>query len=663
MKKRILRLGLVLVLVLGMFGAPRTQALNRYLRVGLNANMPPFQFLDEDGQCVGMHIDMMNTIAQMENCEVEFVPYENNRDCLLALRAGEVDLVLGAVPSFVEDPEYFSFTDPLTSSQLCMIVRNDMLESDRQIKTAVYASDTVQHTLLANIGVYQFIAVGSQTAVYERHLEQPDTAMIGIKDSLIYQLRQSGADKAYTVRYNYLGALEFTMVVRRSDQELLRLMNNSISQLKASDKYENICNAWLPATTDEARFQRAFRIVCVVFAIVAVAAGAYVILMRRIQHVLRQRVAEQTEQIQSAKVKLEQQYAQLRDESDLRNRIIKYSPSGMMLVDLDGTITMMNKSAVAIAGLRETPIGQDARDVPVFREILAREGAALFQNGTMVERSIIRLGDSPARQRAYSYMTHQIVRYGAVDGVLLTVQDVTEAEREQQEEFERQKSSALTRIAAGIAHEIRNPLMTIRTFASLIGSKGDDRQVQESFAKYVPDEVDRINKLIDNLIHYAKPTRRHPERVCVEELVSDSLSLIRPVLRKSSFELSLSIEPELFIFADRDQIKQVMINIFLNGIEAMEHKCAGGKPEQPLTLSVKTESREEKVFLIIRDEGTGMSEQELSFCRDPFFSTKQTGTGLGLALCEQYIKENSGLMQIESVKDCYTEISLIFERS
>ena len=79
--------------------------------------------------------------------------------------------------------------------------------------------------------------------------------------------------------------------------------------------------------------------------------------------------------------------------------------------------------------------------------------------------------------------------------------------------------------------------MTIRTFASLIGTKGDSKQVQESFARYVPDEVDRINRLIDNLIHYAKPTNRHPKRVSVEELVNDSLSLIRPLLRKSNFRL------------------------------------------------------------------------------------------------------------------------------
>lgn len=663
MKKRLWCAALLCALVLALLPGGRARALNRYLRVGVNTNTPPFQFTDTSGSCVGIHIDMMEAIAAQDGYEVELVPFDTNRDCLRALEAGDIDVVLGAIRSSADALAGCSATEALTSSQLCMVVDNDVLASDRRITTAVFSSETIQHTLLANLGIYQFVAVGDQVAVYDRHREQPDTAMIGVKDSLIYQLMRDRADDDYTVRYNYLGALEFSMVVRSSDAELLRAMNSSINRFKATQQYENICNRWLPESTKAAHFQRALRIVSAGFAAALLAALGYMILTRRMQHMLRRQVAQQTEEIQQAKADLERQYAQLQDESDLRNRIIKYSPSGMMLVDRGGAITLMNKSACAIAGLARAPLGASALTVPVFREILEQEGDALFDNGTMVESSPLRIGDSPVRTRSYRYMAHQIIQYGQVTGVLLTVQDVTEMERQRQEEFARQKSSALTRIAAGIAHEIRNPLMTIRTFATLIGTKGDSKQVQESFALYVPNEVDRINRLIDNLIHYAKPPVRHPQRVCVEELVGDSLALIRPVLRKSHFQLEQAVDPSLYIFADRDQIKQVIINILLNGIEAMESKCAAAPQERPLTISVRAAEQGEKVSIVIRDEGTGMTEQELSFCRDPFFSTKEAGTGLGLALCEQYIEENSGVMEIDSVKDQYTQISLIFERS
>lgn len=120
---------------------------------------------------------------------------------------------------------------------------------------------------------------------------------------------------------------------------------------------------------------------------------------------------------------------------------------------------------------------------------------------------------------------------------------------------------------------------------------------------------------------------------------------------------------DIYIMADRDKLKQVIINVFMNGIEAMEYKRAALENCPELTLIVRITEASGKVYIVIRDEGIGMTESELAACRDPFFSTKKAGTGLGLALCEQYIRENNGAMQIDSVKNQYTRISLIFERS
>ncbi|MBR4876076.1 MAG: transporter substrate-binding domain-containing protein [Clostridia bacterium] len=663
MRKRICLSVLAALLVLTVLPVPEAAALDRYLRIGLSADTPPFQFLGEDGRVQGIHIDMMKAIARQDEYELEFLLYENNRACFEALSEGEIDVVLGAIPSTDREEEEFSYTDSLTSSQLCMIARSDVLQRGSKITTAVFASETVRHALIANLNIHQFVAAGDQTKVYERHLQDTDTAMIGIKDSLIYQLAADGKEDEYTVRYNYLGALEFSMVVRSKDAELFRAMNLSINQFKASQEYENICNTWLPISTREAEIQRILNRILVIIGIAVLLVMGYALLMRRMQKMLRRQVAEQTKEIQAAQMELERNFAQLQDESDLRNRIIKYSPNGMLLVDRAYKITYINHSACAIAGVDENCVGRSAMEFPVFREILQKEGEAVFENGTTIETSTIHIGDTPTRMRTFDYVIHQIIQYGDITGVLLTVQDVTKAERRRQEAFERQKSSALTRIAAGIAHEIRNPLMTIRTFASLIGTKGDDKQVQEQFALYVPNEVDRINRLVDNLIHYAKPVKRQVERVCVDEIVADSLSLIRTVLRKSNFRLQQEAVSDLYITVDRDQIKQVMTNIFINGMEAMENKRSRTGCEDVMTLAVRTETQDDKVYIRIRDEGTGMTEEELAQCRDPFFSTKDAGTGLGLALCEQYIHENNGVMEIESVKNAYTEISLIFERS
>ena len=138
---------------------------------------------------------------------------------------------------------------------------------------------------------------------------------------------------------------------------------------------------------------------------------------------------------------------------------------------------------------------------------------------------------------------------------------------------------------------------------------------------------------------------------------------MRPVLRKAGFLLTAHLRPNAYILADRDQIRQVLTNILINGIQAMEQKAAAQPPAHPLTLSVELAQDGDKWRLRIRDEGVGMTEAELQACRDPFFTTKEAGAGLGLALCEQYIKENNGAMEMDSVKYQYTQITLLFERS
>lgn len=661
--KRLRACLLLLAFLAPLFCYGQADALNRYLRVGVNAHLPPFQYVNAEGECAGMHIDMLKAIGTDYGYELKFQPYDTNQACLEALNKGEIDMILGVIAGSIQNAPDIRYTASLSSSQLCMIVGNDTLSSGRRITTAIFSSDSIQHTVLAHLGIHQFIAVGNQQMVYERHKDHPDSALIGIKDSLLYQLIEEGADGDYTVLYNYLNTIDFALALRANDAELLRAMNDSLSRFKAGQQYEAISSRWLPKINPEARIQKTLRRI-----LAAAVAGlalvlAYSLLMRRLQQVLKRRVAEQTEQIQVANLELERQFSQIRDENDLRNRIIKYSPSGMLLFDLNYNITMMNKSACAIAGLAESRIGGSALEVPVFGDILRREGDSVFTPGMLVENESLRIGASPANMRSYSYMMYQVNRYGEVAGILLSVQDMTKAERMQQAEFEKEKSSALIRIAAGIAHEIRNPLMTIRTFASLIGLKGDDKEVQESFSRFVPDEVDRINRLIENLIHYAKPAKRRAERVLVSQLAEDSLSLVRPVLRRKAFRLVQDIAPELYIMADRDQISQVLVNILINGVEAMEQKAADGTQDAELTLEVRVGEAEGKAVITMRDEGIGMTAEEIELCRAPFFSTKESGTGLGLALCEQYIKENNGTLEIDSIKNEYTRISLLFERS
>jgi signal transduction histidine kinase len=111
------------------------------------------------------------------------------------------------------------------------------------------------------------------------------------------------------------------------------------------------------------------------------------------------------------------------------------------------------------------------------------------------------------------------------------------------------------------------------------------------------------------------------------------------------------------------QIKQSLINIIINGIESMEKKLAGSaKPDGSIKMKITAYKNDKNAIVVVRDEGVGMTAEEIKQCTKPFFSTKPAGTGLGLAIVKQYIQENNGILHIKSEKNKYTEITLTFRR-
>ncbi|MDH5588261.1 MAG: ATP-binding protein, partial [Nitrospirota bacterium] len=212
---------------------------------------------------------------------------------------------------------------------------------------------------------------------------------------------------------------------------------------------------------------------------------------------------------------------------------------------------------------------------------------------------------------------------------------------------------SLETMAAGLAHEIRNPLTSIKAFVDLAPERKDDEQFLARFSKVVKEDVFRIERLTREILDYAKPM----EPVLREEDLNDIVESCLYTLRvRPSHEL-IVIETELLrdlpkIVADRQQLKQVILNFMFNAVEAMLPK--GG------VLTVRTRSlafsgKQEWVQLEIQDVGSGIAAEDIDHIFDPFFTTKHLsqeheGTGLGLAIAHQIIQEHRGKIEVQSVK-------------
>jgi signal transduction histidine kinase len=220
-----------------------------------------------------------------------------------------------------------------------------------------------------------------------------------------------------------------------------------------------------------------------------------------------------------------------------------------------------------------------------------------------------------------------------------------------QEELKRaERLKAVGTLAAGMAHEIKNPLTSIKTFTEYLPAKHNDPGFIEKFHKIVIPEVNKINDIVQQLLDFSKPKALKLEEADIRQVIDQTLSFLNNDLIKYNISVTKQYDPDLVTLEiDRSQIQQVFLNLFLNAIEAMKQ---GGK------LTITTSSFPNQAEVIITDTGKGIPKADLEHIFDPFYTTKETGTGLGMSIVYGIIKEHKGEITVESEKNTGTKVKI-----
>ncbi|NQY92177.1 MAG: ATP-binding protein, partial [Deltaproteobacteria bacterium] len=199
---------------------------------------------------------------------------------------------------------------------------------------------------------------------------------------------------------------------------------------------------------------------------------------------------------------------------------------------------------------------------------------------------------------------------------------------------------------AVLAHEIRNPLVSIRTFTQLLPERYLDEEYRESFLNLALSEVDRITALVNELLTFARPATHERNPLNLDEMVARVATLLESHARKSGVSLSIETDASIPpIIADEDKINQVLVNIVHNAIQACENRNKGR-----VTVSTGRGwiNGSEAATLTISDDGCGMSEEQVEQAFEPFFTTRSEGTGLGLAIARQLVLNHGGAVAVDS---------------
>ena len=640
------------------------------LKVVLEPYLPPYQFLDESGQCVGIHIDILNAIAQKNNMTVEYLPMEDEQSCLAALKNGSADLVLGIIKTENQNPIEGLFTDAVTDSTICAIASNSVAEKMTDTTAfqngyrAVFEYGTIGYGFMRNMGS-SYVAVSNQKRVgdYLQHENHVDIA-IGIKNSLLYQLNENGAQNNYTMVKNYMGTVNYSMLLPQGNNELSQTINTTLSQMRVSGEYEQIMNRWnIDENASSKQFENFLKQLLFWALLAMTGVGIVMLINLRINNMLKKQVHLKTAELRAANRTLERQVIQARNDSELRNRIVETNPCGFVFFDRSGDITLCNRSACHMLDTDETILCDNVKNFSLLDQMLRGKMEPVLAGKAQFTNELFTQQDPLGVATKFRYSIYPICEYDEICGAIITFEDITEDEHSKELQFDQEKIRILNQTVAGIAHEIRNPLMSIKTFAQLIQTKKNSESFLDSFSKYVPQEAERVNRLISSLIDYTRPQKGCKELVNIQELVTSCAFLAEPIVASSPIVMEEEIQDGLSIFADRNQLKQVLINIMLNGLQSMQHRLEeDASLTGVLTMRIRAFEDPDYTYLQIADEGTGMSPEIIKKATEPFFTTKAKGTGMGLALTKQYVQENGGELLISSEVGSFTKITLRFRR-
>ena len=324
-------------------------------------------------------------------------------------------------------------------------------------------------------------------------------------------------------------------------------------------------------------------------------------------------------------------------------------PVGLITLDKENQVVSCNRKSEEIFGRSSDSLCGAGLDeifpgnAPVLAELcddgLDHDAQCVDANGGIV----------PVAINSSNLVNHDGERIGKV----LIIKDMR-AIREMELQLERsRRMAALGRMAAGIAHEIRNPLGTLRGFAHFFGNQPGAGDEAKSYAALMVSEVDRLNNTISGLLQFARPREPQMQPVKFDELLAKTAALMASDLAGRGLRFQCRADSGIGCTGDPDLLLQVLMNLMKNSISAT---AEGGE------ISLTAVEDDQTVKITVADSGCGMNEQERERMFDPFFTTKNTGTGLGLTVSHRIVEQHKGLFEIRSTPGAGTTITLILPK-
>lgn len=360
------------------------------------------------------------------------------------------------------------------------------------------------------------------------------------------------------------------------------------------------------------------------------------------------------ERLQRSHLELTRATQNLASLQAFNERIIESIHSGLVTTDIEGNILSFNRAAEEITQYK-SPQVLNYKFFDIFGDLSSdiNFGPQSRQHHKPIRFTAICQSANGRQMHLGITASPLSTETGEISGQVFSFQDLTEIIKLEQEVRRRDRLAAMGKMAAGIAHEIRNPLAAMRGSIQVLKSELDLNEDQLHLMKIVLRESDRLDKIVSDFLAYARPSAPKPIEFDLVESINETLSILRfssEMLENHEVVTDAPSSPIYFI-ADPNQIRQIIWNLARNALQAMPE---GGK----LKIGVRELEEHEVEFTFI-DTGVGMSNDEMERIFEPFNSSRPGGTGLGLAIVYQIVSDHNGRINVESKPNEGSKISII----
>lgn len=596
---------------------------------GADNNAPPLRYIDEESmQYQGVVVDYVRALSIELEKEIKVKPMVWSQ-ALDSLAKGETDLC-DMYPSD-ERAKYYLFSKPIYNEKSVILVPRDKQGishyNDLRNKTvAAQEGDYVSEFLNSKVDNINYVYVPDYYKAIMLLKEGKVSAVVGDEPVISWLIDKQNLKNEFRILDNPIYEKECVLAVPKSEKILLSIINKGIYNLNQKKTMAKIQQKWfgISAPFIKQNITERIRVSIGIFSIVILLSF---FLFYSWNYQLKKEVQKRTEELYMSRNDLETTF----------NGLIHW----MIVINKDYTIVDVNKSFCDLMKQDKNDIiDKKCRDFP--KVLCSADCDNCRINQTLLEEKNLQQ-EFKYRNRIYEMSTFPLKdNLKNTHRVLVMIKDITSGRILEQQLLHSNKMAAIGQLAAGVAHEIRNPLGLIRSYCYLLKNNMNiNLDVSKEAVSVIETSVEKASNVIDNLLNFSRLSGNSRENINIRDLINSIIKLEYKVMVKRNIREEIICDTDIICYINQESIKHIFINLISNAIDAMPD---GG------VLTIRCEKKQDMLVLSCSDTGIGIDEKDLDNIFNPFFTTKPLGqgTGLGLYIVYNEVQKFAGDIKVSS---------------